>query len=57
MLQFKDENGGGGGTIFMSQVRDNSAPKIILGARSLAIPRQACIIKAGVGSSNNGGPS
>ena len=33
----------------MSKVRDNSAPKMILGvcwdarARSLAIPRQACI--------------
>ena len=27
--------------IFMSKVRDDSVPKIILGARSLAIPRQA----------------
>ena len=27
----------------MSKVRDNSAPKLILGAWSLAIPRQACL--------------
>ena len=29
--------------IVMSKVRDNSAPKLILGAWSLAIPRQACL--------------